>query len=108
MKATNSYFWYSIGSPKVKVCHKNCFKITTFLDTDIEINTIIRKLIKDVNLAIKGPKLELILYIGYNCFYKDIKVAIKEFKTRNLILIIEASNYDLVLSQSFLNFVKFI
>ena len=56
-----------MGSSKVKVCLKNSFKVTTFLDTGTEINIMTKKLIEDANLAIKqGPKLKLISHTGHN------------------------------------------
>lgn len=39
--------------------------------------------------------------------YKDIKVAIKRLKIRYPIFIVKARDYDLVIGQLFLNFVKF-
>lgn len=106
------YSCYSIASPEPKVCLKNGSKITILLDTDAEINIMIRKLIKDVNLAIKQrPKLELVSHIGYSHPFfglcKNMKVAIKRLKTRHPISVVEAGNYDLVLGQLFLNSVKF-
>lgn len=53
LEATIPYAWYSMDSPKVKICLKNSFKITALLDTDAEINVIIRKVIEDTNLAMR-------------------------------------------------------
>ena len=53
LEALISYFWYSIRSPKAKICLKNGFNIIAFLDAGIEINVMIKELIKDVNLAKK-------------------------------------------------------
>lgn len=73
---------------------------------------MIKKLIEDINLAIKlGFTLELVLYIRYSCsffgFCEDIEVVIRGLKIKYLIFIIEARNYNLILDQSFLNSIKF-
>lgn len=95
-----------MGLLKAKVYCKNDSKVTALLDTGIKINVMIRKLIKDVNLAIKqGPKLELVFYTGHNHFFlgfcEDVEVAIKGLKTRHQIFVLKAGDYDLVLGQLF-------
>lgn len=40
-------------------------------------------------------------------FYKDIKIAIEGIKIKYLIFIIKVEDYNLILSQSFWNFIKF-
>lgn len=67
---------------------------------------------EDVDLAMKrGPKLELISYTGHNLpflrLYEDIEIAIRGVQIKYLIFVVEARDYDLVLGQLFLNFVKF-
>lgn len=101
-----------IGLFKTKICLENSSKVTTLLDSSIEINVITRKLIEDINLAMReDPKLELVFYNNYShfflSFYEDVEIVIKRFKIRYPIFVIEASNHDIVLSQYFLNFVKF-
>lgn len=113
MKTTNPYSWYWIKLPKIKICLEDSFKIITLLNTDIEINVIIGKLMENANLAIKwGSKLKLVFYISQNCsflsFCKYIEIAIKGSRIKNPIFIIETDNYNLVLSQPFLNSTKFI
>lgn len=70
-----------IGSSKAKIRLENGSKVTTLLDTGIEINVIIRKLIEDTNLLMrKGPKLELVSYNGHShvflSFYEYVEVVI--------------------------------
>lgn len=97
---------------KAKVNLEDGSKFMTLLNIGIKINVIIRELIKNTNLAInKGLKLELVLYMGYNrlflVIYENIEIAIKEFQIRHIIFVIEIGDYDLVLGQLFLNFMKF-
>lgn len=40
-----------MSSPKAKVKLEDAFKITAFLDTVVEINVMMREVIKDVGLA---------------------------------------------------------
>lgn len=50
-----------------KIRLKSGSNITVSLDSGAKINVMIKKLIKDINLAIKQRfKLELISYISYN------------------------------------------
>lgn len=112
MKAINLYFWYLIRSFKAKVYLKNSSKITVFLVTNVEINVISKKLIKEANLAIRqGSKIEFVFYTSdsrlFSSLCKDIEIAIKRLKTRHLIFLIKAGNHDFVLSQPFLNSIKF-
>lgn len=69
-------------------------------------------MIENANLVIKqGLKLELVLYIRYSRSFlglcKDVEIIIEGLKLRYPIFIVEASIYNLVWGQSFLNFVKF-
>lgn len=101
-----------MGSPKAKVRLEDGSKVTALLDTSAEINVMTRELIEDANLAIRqGPKLELVLHMGHSCpflgFCEDVELAIGGFKTRHPIFVVETGDHDLVLSQPFLNFVKF-
>lgn len=71
-----------------------------------------KKIIEDRSLAMQHSlKLKLISYTNYKClffsFYEDVKTIIKELKTKYLIFMIEQRNYNLVLSQYFLNLIKF-
>lgn len=97
--------------PKIKVCLKNDFKITIFLNIDIKINMIIRNLIKDANLAMRQEsKLDLVLFTSYNYllgFCKNVKIAIKRIKIRYPIFVVKFKDYDFILGQNFLNFIKF-
>lgn len=56
-------------------------------------------------------KLELIFYTSHNYFFlclcEDIEIAIKGLKIRHLIFIVEQRDHYLILSQLFLNLVKF-
>lgn len=106
------YSWYFIRSFKAKVDLKNNFKVTVLLNTDVEINVMTKNLIEDVNLAMRqGPNLKLVSHIGHSHFFlgfcKNIKIAIKRLKIRHAIFMVEARDHNLVVSQSFLNFVKF-
>lgn len=59
-----------MGLPKAKVHFKVSFKVIILLDTNEEINIIIKKLFKDANLAIKQVlKLELVSYTGHSCLF---------------------------------------
>lgn len=63
-------------------------------------------------MAIKKEyKLELISITSYSGpflgFYEDFKVAIRGLKTKHLIFVVETGDHELILSQSFLNFIKF-
>ena len=112
LEASTPYFWYSIGSAKAKVHLKNGLKVMVFLDTDVEINVMTRKLIKDTNLTMRqGPRLELVSHTGhsrlFHGLYEDVEVAIGELKTSYPIFVIEVGDYDLVLGHLFLNSVKF-
>lgn len=48
----------------------------------------------------KRPKLELVLYSSYSWLFlglcEDVKVAIRGLKTRHLIFVVEAGDYDLI------------
>ena len=59
----------------------------------------------------KRLKLELVSHTSHSRsflgFSEDVEVAIKKLKTRHPIFVLEAGDHDLVLGQSFLNFVKF-
>lgn len=98
--------------PKAKICLEDSSKITTLLDTDAEINVMIRELMKNINLAMKqGFKLELVFHTSYSCFFlcfcENVKVVIGKFKTKHPIFVVEANNHNLILGQTFLNFIKF-
>lgn len=59
--------WYSMGFPKIKVWLIDGFKVTTLLDTEVEINVMTREIIEDVGLVMrKDPKLKLVSYTGHN------------------------------------------
>ena len=112
LEAPISYSWYSLGSPKAKICLEDDFKIIAPLDTGAEINIIIKKLMKEANLAMrKRPKLELVSHTGQSQlflrFCEYVEIAIGRLKTKHPIFVIEAGDHDLVLGQLFLNFVKF-
>lgn len=82
------------------------------MNIDVEINLISREFIDDANCVMKKePKLELVFCMVYSRsffgLYEDVKVAIKEFKTRHPTFIIEVGDHDLVLRPPFLNSVKF-
>lgn len=101
-----------MGSPKAKVHLEDSFKVIALLDTNVDINIMTRELMEDVNLAMRqGDKLELIPHTGHNqhffCLCENIEIAIRGLKTRHPIFVIEVGDYDLVLSQLFLNSVKF-
>lgn len=53
----------------------------------------------------------MVSHIGHSQFflryYEDVEVVIKRLKTRHLIFVVEARDYDFVVSQPLLNFVKF-
>ena len=71
-----------------------------------------RELMKDSNLAMRrGPKLELVSHTGHSQLFlglcKDVKVAIRELKTRHPIFVVETGDHDHVLGQPFLNSIKF-
>ena len=59
----------------------------------------------------RGPKLELVSHTGHSHhflgLYINIEVAIGGLMTRYPIFIVEHKDHDLILSQSFLNLVKF-
>ena len=91
---------------------KDSSKIIALLDIGAEINVITRKLMEEVNLAMKKEsKVELILYTGHNWRFlglcEDVEIAIRGLKTRHPIFVVEAEDYDLILGQPFLNSVKF-
>lgn len=97
---------------KAKIRLRDGSKLTALLNTDIEINVIIRELMEDTNLAMRQrPKLKLISYKGHSWLFlglcKDIEIAIRRLKISYPIFVIETRNYDLVLGQLFLNSVKF-
>ena len=99
-------------SPKAKVYLENSSKVTVLLDMGAKINVMTKKLIEDTNLVMKqGPKLELVLYTGHSCpfldLYKDMEVVIGRLKTKYPIFVVETGDHDLILSQPFLNSVKF-
>lgn len=100
-----------MGLFKAKVCLKDGSKVIALLDTGAEINVMIRKLIKNTNLAMRqGLRLELVSYLEHNHlflnFCDDLKVAIRGLKIRHPIFVIEARDHDLVLNHLFLNSVK--
>ncbi len=112
LEAPTPYFWYSIRSSKAKVRLEDGSKVTTLFDTGTEINVMIRKLMENANLAIKkGSKLKLVSHTDHNRPFlrlcEDVEVAIGGLKTRHPIFVVEAGDHDLVLSQPFLNSMKF-
>lgn len=67
LEAPISYFWYSIGSSKAKICLENGSKVMVLLDTGPEINIMTKKLMEEANLTIKkGPKLELVSHTSHS------------------------------------------
>lgn len=73
---------------------------------------MIKKLMEDTNLVMKqGLKPELVSYTSHSYsflgFYKNVERVIEGLKIRHPIFVIETGNYDLILGQIFLNFVKF-
>ena len=112
LEALTLYSWYFIGSPKANVCLEDSFKVIVLLDTGAKINVMTRKLMEDANLAMRqGLKLELVSHTDHSWPFlslcEDVEVVIGELKTRYPIFIVEARDHDLVLSQPFLNSVKF-
>lgn len=104
MEAPNPYFWYSIGSPKVKVGFEDGSRVMTLLDTRVEMNIMTRELMEDATLAMRqGSKLDLISNTGQSCFFlglcEDVEVVIGGLKTRYPIFVIETRDHDLVLGQ---------
>ena len=88
------------------------FKVIALLDTGTEINIMIRELMEEANLAMrKGPKLELVSYTGHSQLFlglcENVEVVIGGLKIRHSIFGLEARDHDLVLSQPFLNSMKF-
>ncbi len=72
LEAPTPYFWYTMGLLKAKICLEDNFKVTALLNTSAEINVMTKKLMEDFNLAMKrGPKLELVSYIGHNRPFLD-------------------------------------
>lgn len=70
IKAKKFYFWYFINALKAKIRLENSLKIIILLDTGVKINVIIRKVIKDIDLAMQHSlKIELISYISYSRFF---------------------------------------
>ncbi len=66
---------------------------------------------ENADLAVRrGLKLKLVSHIGHSHFfldlYEDVEVAMGELKTKHPIFVVEAGDHDLVLGQSFWNFVK--
>lgn len=81
LKTLNPYFWYSMGSSKTKLCLVDGSKVTALLNTSVEINVMPKKLIEDVNLAMRqGPKLELVSHTSHSWSFfslcEDIEVVI--------------------------------
>lgn len=104
--------WYFIGFFKANFRLENGFKIIILVDTGAKINVITHKIIEDTGLAMQqGLKLEQTFYIGHNQLFfilcEDVGVAIRELKIRYFIFIIDNGHHNLVLSQLFLNLVKF-
>lgn len=101
-----------MGLPKAKARLENGSKVTELLDTGVKIHIIIRKLIEEVNLAMKkGLKLELVSHTAHSWPFlglcEDIEVAIGGLKTRQPIFVIEAGDHELVFGQPFFNSLKF-
>lgn len=98
----NSNLWYFMGFVKAKVRLEDGSKVKTLLDTGAKINIMTRKVIEDAGLAMwRGPKLELVSYIGHSRPFldlcKDIEVIIGGLKTRYPIFIVEHGDHNLVL-----------
>ena len=53
LEALTPYSLYSIGSLRAKICLEDEFKVMTLFDTSIKINIMTKKLIEDVNLAMR-------------------------------------------------------
>lgn len=53
LEDSSSYFWYFIRSPKAKVRLENGSKVMALLDTGVVINVMTRKLMEDINLAMR-------------------------------------------------------
>lgn len=97
---------------KAKVCLEDNSKVTIYLNTDARINVMIRKLIEDANLTMtQGLKLDLVSHTddsqSFFTLCEDVKIAIRELKTRHLIFVVKAEDNNLLLSQLFLYSMKF-
>lgn len=96
-----------MGLFNIKVSLENGSKVMAFLDISIEKIFITKKLIKDINLAIKqGFMLELVSYINHNCFCIDVKVIIQRLKTRHLIFIVNTNDHNFISGHLVLNYGK--
>ena len=67
---------------------------------------------EDIGLAMqRNLKLKLISHTSHSYFFfslcKDVEVTMKKLKTRHPIFVIKHKDYDLIISQFFLNLVKF-
>lgn len=99
-------------SPKARVRFEYGSKITTILDTGVEINVMTREILEDLGLAIYyDPKLELVSHTGnsfpFLCLCEDFEIAIGGLKMSHIIFVVEHGDHDLIFGQHFLNSVKF-
>lgn len=86
--------------------------MTYFLGTGLEKIVTIKDLIEDANLIIeRDPKLDLVPHIGDRYpvigVCQEFETGMMELKARHPIFGVKADDYDLILSQSFLNSIKF-
>ena len=111
-ETTAAHSWYSMGSPKTKVCLEDGSKVLALLDTGAEINVMTKEIMEDAGLAMRrGPRLELVSHTGHSQPFldlcEDVEVAVGGLKTRHPIFVVETGDHDLILGQPFFNTVKF-
>lgn len=53
LKTSKPYFWYSMRSSKAKIYLENSSKVTALLDMGAKINIMTKKLIENINLAMR-------------------------------------------------------
>jgi hypothetical protein len=99
--------WYVYEFFKAKIIIKNVVKITKLMNSKAKINVMIKKLMNKTKIIMRfESRLRLIFYIEHDMnfdeIYDDVKLNIKELKTRHHIFVIVHTNHQLVLDQFFL------
>ncbi len=99
--------FYSRGSPRAKVTFGNRIKITALLDSEAEINVMIRSLARDAQLkVIQGFRLRLIFHTGHEMDFEgvclNVPIDVGGIKTKHHVFVVPHADHQLVLGQPFL------
>ena len=86
---------------------KNETRYTALIDTDVEINVMIEKIMIKKNLIMRSRShMNFVSHINHTKIFlkicENVKININEFRSRYHIFVINETNHVLVLDQSFM------